>query len=195
LARLTQDIAAAGTGLLRLARRDPKWPLAFDLTARGFWRSFAGPLLAAPIYVLASALAARADGRGAGVFQLCGAAGASLLDGFGFPLLMAVVASVLGFKAGYGAFVTVYNWAALYLTLALLVAALPATWGEAGLTLFEALTFLLLVVSVYVTARTARETLSRELAPIALVVVVSVAWGAFADQAASWVVGALASGG
>lgn len=189
MAGLAQDIAAAGRGLLRLVRRDPGWAGDFDLTARGFWLSFAAPLLALPLYVLASAVVARTSMGAVTPALLWSAAGAHLLDAFGFPLVLALLAGWLRVKPGYGGFVTVYNWASLYVTGALLLAALPALIGAGGLTAFELLAFVLLVTSVFVTARAARETLSRELAPIALVVVLSVASGAMADQAMSWLLG------
>ena len=109
---------------------------------------------------------------------------AHLIDALGFPLLLAFVAAPLRVKGGYAAFVIVNNWAALYLNGLLLACSSLTLLGADGVAAFSWASLLLLCLSVALTWRIARETLARELAPIVLVVVLAVAWGAMADEAA-----------
>ncbi len=182
---LTLEARAAATGIVRLVRGDPAWDHGFDFTTAGFVRSFIGPVLALPLYVSAVALVEHPSSDGV----LWQAALAHLLDAFGFPLLLAAISGPMRFKAGYAAFVTVSNWAALYLNVALLASSLFALLGPSGEQAFSLCSLLLLCLSVLVTWRIARETLSHELAPIVLVVVLSLAWGAFADLGAQRLMG------
>ena len=182
---LTTEARAAASGIVRLVRGDAAWDQGFDFTTSGFVRSFIGPVLALPLYVGAVALVERP----ASDAMLWQAALAHLLDTFGFPLLLAAIASPMRFKAGFAAFVTVSNWAALYLNIVLAAASLFALLGSSGEQAFSWCSLLLLCLSVLIVWRTARETLSHELAPIVLVVVLSLAWGAFADVGAQRMMG------
>ena len=180
------EARAAGGGLARLLGRRPGWDARFAFSTGGFVRSFAGPLLALPLYVFAVALVE----RGTSDAVLWAAGLAHLVDTFGFPLLLAALAGPLRTKPGYAAFVTVNNWAALYLNLFLAAASLLALLGSDGVQAFSWMTLLLLVVSVALVWRIAWETLSHELAVVVLVVVLSVGWSALADQTARWLFGA-----
>ena len=172
--------------LWRLFRADPAWADGMTFTAGGFLRSFGGPLLALPLYVLDTALVERAmaSGRAAPAQALWAAGTAHLVDAVGFPLVLAALAAPLRFKAGYAAFVTLNNWASFYLNLMLLAAALLTLLGSDGVQAFSWASLLLLCLSVVLVWRIARETLTHELAPIVLVVVGSIAWSAFADLGA-----------
>ena len=181
---LTTEARAAASGIVRLVRGDAAWDQGFDFTAAGFVRSFIGPILALPLYVAAVALVEH-PGSDALLWQ---AALAHLLDAFGYPLLLAIISGPMRFKAGFAAFVTVNNWAALYLNVVLAAASLLALLGPSGEQAFSLCSLLLLCGSVLIVWRIARETLSHELAPIALVVVLSLAWGAFADLGARWLI-------
>ena len=179
------EARAAGSGLVRLVRAEPSWAAEFAFTTGGFLRSFAAPVAVLPLYVAAVALV----DRGASVQALESAGAAHLIDAFGFPLLLAAIAGPLRFKAGFAAFVTVNNWAALYLNIALALCALLALLGPAGIEAFSWISLLLLCLSVLIVWRIARETLSHELAAVVLVVVLSVAWSAFADEVARRLLG------
>ena len=179
------EARAAASGLVRLLRWRADWADSFTFSTGGFIRSFLGPLLALPLYVAAVALVEHAPAPAV----LWGAGVAHLVDGFGFPLLLAAISAPLRFKPGYAAFVTVNNWAALYLNILLALASLLTLLGPDGEQAFSWATLVLLCLSVALVWRIARETLTHELAPIVLVVVLSLAWGALADQAARWVVG------
>lgn len=176
-----EAFAAAG-GLARLLRGDAAWPQRFDFTTSGFLRSFAAPLLALPLAVLGTALYLRATtGAAAPQAALMSTAAGQLIDAFGFPLLLALISGLLRFKAGYAAFVTVNNWAELYLNLMLTAAAPLALLGPGGASVFAFAALAMLCLSVVLVWRIARETLTHELAPIVLVVVLSVAWSTLAD--------------
>ena len=179
---LTLEARAAASGIVRLVRGDPAWDQGFDFTTSGFIRSFIGPVLALPLYVAAVALVEHPS-------SLLQAALAHLLDAFGFPLLLAIISGPMRLKAGFAAFVTVNNWAALYLNVALALASLFALLGSSGEQVFSLCSLLLLCLSVLIVWRIAHETLSQELAPIVLVVVLSLAWGAFADVGAQRLTG------
>ncbi len=181
---LTLEARAAASGIVRLVRGDAAWDQGFDFTTSGFVRSFIGPVLALPLYVAAVALVEHPPSDGV----LWQAALAHLLDAFGFALLLAVIAGPMRFKAGFAAFVTVNNWASLYLNVALALASLFALLGPSGEQVFSLCSLVLLCLSVLIVWRVARETLSHELAPIVLVVVLSLAWGAFADLGAQWMI-------
>ncbi len=183
---LTTEARAAATGIVRLVRGAPAWSEGFDFSTAGFVRSFIGPVLALPLYVAAVALVEHPNSDAA----LWQAALAHVLDAFGFPLLLAIISGPMRFKAGFAAFVTVNNWAALYLNVALAAASLFTLLGPSGEPAFSGCSLLLLCLSVLIVWRIARETLSHELAPIVLVVVLSLAWGAFADVGAHRLIGA-----
>ena len=63
-ARLIGDVKAAGIGLWRLMKLDPAWAEGFDASTGGFLRSFAGPLLALPLYLLVASVVSRDVGGG-----------------------------------------------------------------------------------------------------------------------------------
>lgn len=189
MAGIAEEARAAPGGLVRLLKGGRDWDRAFAFTAGSFVRSFAGPLLALPLYVLAAAVVQRAGGGG-GPAGLWAAGLAHLLDAFGFPVLLALLAGPLRVKSGYLAFVVVNNWAALYLNALLLAAALWTLLGADGAVVFSWCTLLLLSLAVVLTWRIARETLSAEPAPLALVVVLSVGWGVLADLASRRLLGA-----
>ena len=187
---VASEARAALGGLVRLMRGGRDWDAAFTFTAAGFVRSFAAPLLALPLYVLATAVVERSGaGSGAGSLALWSAGAAHLLDAFGFPLLLALLAGPLRFKGGYLAFVVVNNWAGLYLNVLLLAASLFTRLGSGGIKVFSWSSLLLLCLAVALTWRIARETLSAEAAPLALVVVLDVAWGVLAELASQRLLG------
>jgi hypothetical protein len=188
---LASEARTAPAGLLQLIRGGRSWDAAFQFSAASFVRSFAAPLAALPLYVLAVAVVDRsAAGLQEGGTGLWSAALAHLVDTLGFPLVLAALAGPLRFKGGYLAFVVVSNWATLYLNLLLLAAALLTVLGADGATVFSWLSLALLCLSVVLTWRIARETLSHEAAPIALVVVLDVAWGVLADEVSRRLIGA-----
>ncbi len=186
--RPRSEILQAGRGLGRLIRFDPRWAEGFEFSLKGFLHSFYGPLLALPFYIfyIAMVQATQVSGRGVTAPILLVAGGEHLLDAFGYLLIIAIVARPLGIGAGFSAFATVVNWASLYLNAALAVGSLMLMAGEDGLETFSLYYFLLICVSVFLVWRAARETLTREFAPVLLVVVLSVAWSTAVDQVVGW---------
>jgi hypothetical protein len=182
------EILQAGRGLGRLLRFSPKWTEAFDFSLSGFLRSFYGPLLALPFYVFFVAMvqAVQVAERGVPLPILGIAAGEHLLDAFGYVLLIGLIARPLGIGAGFSAFATIVNWAALYLNAVLAAASLLLLGGPDGLEVFAQIYRILLVISVFLVWRAARETLTRDLAPVVLVVVLSLAWSIAVDQVMGW---------
>ena len=194
--RAGSDIVRVARGLGRLLRFDARWAEGFDFSMRGFLQSFYGPLLALPFYVffIAMVQSTQASGRGLSAVVLGAAAAEHLLDAFGYILIIGLISRPLRIGAGFSAFSVVVNWSSLFLNAPLAVASLLLMGGEDGLEVFRWFALLLFCSSVYIVWRAARETLTREIAPLALMVVLSVAWSAAADQVVGWVVGRAASG-
>ncbi|WP_158916384.1 hypothetical protein [Caulobacter sp. S45] len=186
--RAGSDIVRVARGLGRLLRFDARWVEGFDFSMRGFLQSFYGPLLAMPFYVfyIAMVQSTQASGRGLSALVLGVAAGEHLLDAFGYILIIAVISRPLRVGAGFSAFATVVNWSSLFLNAPLAVASLLLMGGQDGLEGFGLFGLLLVCLSVYVIWRAARETLTREIAPLALVVVLAVAWSTVVDQVVGW---------
>jgi len=186
---LAEQVASAGRGLAGLITAKPGWPSCFDFSTTGFIRSFIGPFLALPLHLFAFAVVERAILGGktmpAADFGLVTLA--HVIDLIAFPLLIAALARPLRIGDGYPAFVIVTNWASLFLNIVFAGAALLALGGAQGLELFRVVYLVLLCFSVFLVWRSGRLTLSREVAPVLLVVVLSVAVGAGADQVAGWV--------
>jgi len=114
------EISESLHGAYLLARSDTTGYARFTVTADGFWRSFTAIVLIAPFYFAYAtiereiALTAGADGAAlaAGSYFLERGI-ALLLDWFGFPLVMAVLAGVMGWGARYPLFVIAYNWSSV----------------------------------------------------------------------------------
>ncbi|MGC1303694.1 MAG: hypothetical protein WA840_15100 [Caulobacteraceae bacterium] len=192
-ARPRSEILEAGRGLGRLLGFDKRWAEGFDFSLGGFLRSFYGPLLALPFYVFYVAMvqATQVAERGVSLPILAVAAGEHLLDAFGFILIVFLIAKPLRVGAGFSAFATVVNWSSLYLNAILAVASLLLMAGADGLQVFGLVYLMLLIVSIFLVWRVGRETLTREFAPVLLVVVLSVAWSTVVDQLLGLVTGGL----
>ena len=186
---LVADARRAGRGLAGLLRGRPGWEAGFAFSTDGFLRSFAAPLLGLPLYVAATALVVRSGAKLEDGGSLFSAGLSQLIDGLGFPLVLALAAGPLRLKDGYAAFVIASNWASLYLNLLLLAASLLALAGADGMALFGWASLLILSASIFVTWRIAHETLTRELAPLVLVVLGAVGWGVLADEVARKLLG------
>ncbi|MEO6339052.1 MAG: hypothetical protein ABIO39_03340 [Caulobacteraceae bacterium] len=185
--RLIGDVRGAGKGLWRLAKFDPAWTAGFDASAAGFVRSFAGPLLALPPYLLMMAMLTRdpTEGLADGGDKLIWASAlAHIANAVAYPAVMAVVARAFGVGEGYGGFIVVTNWAQLFLVTPLAAASVLTLAGDAGAAVFRFMLLLQLVASIYVIWRAARQTLSTEIAPALLSVVLAVAISEGVSQAA-----------
>ncbi len=100
-----EEIVRSLRGALFLARFDARGVGYFNVTLDGFWRSFVGALLVAPL-VVGSMVAEAGDAEIAWLSEaLRYAAGWAL-----FPLVMIPMARVMGLSGQYVAFVIAYNW-------------------------------------------------------------------------------------
>jgi hypothetical protein len=187
------EIFNAGRGALALAALRPDWTSFYDLTPGGFIRSFFGPALALPLYLFSAGLVARnmAGTAEVPIPDLWSAGLAHILDAAAFPALIALLARPLQVAKGYGAFIIVTNWASLFLNAILAAAALLAFGGPQGLEGFRVIGLIILCVWIFFTWRAARVLLTKEIAPVLLIVVLSVGVGALADASADWLVKAL----
>jgi hypothetical protein len=190
---LTREIADAGVGVGRLIWYDPRWPEGFTPTAAGFLRSFLGPLFALPFALLSAAMLANGDE--APVSKVLWASGiAHVAAAVAFPALIAAIVRPLKIEAGYAGFIIIVNWASLFLNAAAGAASLLILTGETGEGLFLALSLMLFGVSLFVTWRASRETLSPEIPIALLMVVLSVATEELVNQVIRFAFGVPAFG-
>jgi hypothetical protein len=184
------EIFNAGRGALALAARRPDWTSFYDLTPGGFIRSFFGPAIALPLYVFGAGLVARNIAKTADVpiGDLWSAGIAHILDAAAFPALIFLLARPLQITKGYGPFIIVTNWTSLFLDAILSAASLLAFAGADGLRAFQMISLVVVCVWIFFTWRAARLLLTKEIAPILLIVVLSIGIGAFAETGADWLV-------
>ena len=124
------EIDAALGGAVGLARGDASAISRFPNSEPAFWRSFAAIFIIAPVDLLHTALRA-GDELTAGV--LLANTITVALQWVTFPLLMVLVARILGLGARYGRFVIAYNWSSLLVLAALLPSAvLSSVLPQAG---------------------------------------------------------------
>jgi len=149
------EIRAGLRGAWRLMRRDAGGLGDLNLTVDGFWRSFTAILVAAPLDLIYEILPRQAGGEGPDdALGWLVAAIVYLARWLALPVVLALVATPLGWAARYPTFVIAYNWTAV-LQLALLVPAaalaryglLPGVWGQ-GFVLGVTLGLLLFAVNV-----------------------------------------------
>jgi len=176
-AALTREIADAGVGLGRLVRYDPRWPEGFDPSASGFLRSFLGPLIGLPFYLFVASVLPT-DGPG----PMWSAGMSHVLNAVAYPVVVGLLARPFALGAGYAGFIVIVNWASLFLNMGTAAAALLVRLGENGLAAFSYAWLCLFGMSLFITWRAARETLSSEIPPALLMVVLSVAVGVASDQ-------------
>ncbi|KMO40109.1 hypothetical protein VQ03_14595 [Methylobacterium tarhaniae] len=151
------DVTRSLRGTAGLIGRRPDALRHFDVSERGFWRSFGAIWLTAPAVTVALALE---RGAGTSPFQLdhvTVAVIAGLVAGFlAVPLAMIAVLRRLGRTRAYVPFVVVTNWclAAGLAALALPGGLLLLGLATPGLAALEASAFL--VVTLWLHARAAR---------------------------------------
>ncbi len=187
---LAAESAAAGKGLFRLMAFDPRWAEGFDASTAGFLRSFIAPLLALPFYLSAAAtLSQMVGGAEPDSADLAAAALSHLINAFGFPLVIGLLARPLRAQAGYAGFVVVMNWACLAFNVLLAATALLAMAGDPGMRVFKVALLIMFSLSIFVIWRAARENLSPDVPVALLVVVMSVAFSEIAEEAAGALMG------
>lgn len=188
---LVREAAEAAWGLTALLRFRPDWHMGFDASARGFVRSFLAQAAALPFYLVAAALISRSAETPQGAGLLWAAGVAHILDAIGYAVLVAFVCRWLRLGGGYSGFIVVVNWSSLYLNLLLALASLAAGFGREGYAVFGTAAISLFALSLFITWRAARETLTDELGPALLMVVLAVGFGVLCDQAGALLVRAV----
>ena len=142
-----EEIRRSLHGAVLLARGDPGGMGWFDLSFDGFWRSFAGPLLAAPLYALLAAERYLRSGHEGPVGPLLASeVAAYLLDVAALPLLAILLVRFLALGPRYVPLVVATNWAALLQAAAFLAAvvvggAIPPLRGLLPLLVWLAMVF------------------------------------------------------
>jgi hypothetical protein len=170
-AELSREIADAGRSLVRLARFDPLWHEGLDITGGGFVRSFFAPLFALPFHLVFAALVTTGGGsEPITVRALVALALAHLLNTFGYPILVALFARPLGFSAGFAPFIILVNWTCLFFNMALCAIAPLTLLGQGGFDIMGLIWMVLFGLRVFVTWRSARNTLSADFAPALLMI-------------------------
>ncbi len=186
IGRLVDEALAAGNGLVRLAGHDAEWRTAFDASADGFLRSFAGPILAIPFVLLQQAGLENGAGESP---PLWSALLGHVLDFTLFPLVMAVAVRWLGVTAGYSLFIVTTNWASFWLNAILAAISGLALAGLGAPIVIAFAVVVTLSLSVFMAWRAAREALAGDVATSLLTVLLSVGCGTVAYSVAHFVGG------
>lgn len=154
------EITRSVYGAWRLARFDPGGMNYFDLSIRGFWRSFGAALVVLPVYIYF--VAVNFDGTDASaawfVIVKASAYGAAWAV---FPIVMVGLARILNLTGNYVPFIIASNWASvLQVLLFIPVNTLAAFGGLAsdGGALLYLLTMAIVLVYQWFVARTALQT-------------------------------------
>ena len=123
------EVFRALYGAYRLARLDPGGLRYFDITDRGFWRSFFAAGLVAPLYLILLLIRHSNLPESIALFRFIALESiAYVIAWVAFPLLMASLTRMLDCDKFYIRFIVAYNWAAvlqnfLYIPIAILAAA------------------------------------------------------------------------
>ncbi len=119
------------TGIAMLAKNDPRGFDRLDLTADGFWRSFAAIFYALPAFLVSwisyrQAYVDATDGTETGLGFFAALAVIDLVNWIVPVVLVGLVAGTLGIAADYGRWVIATNWLSVPVAYAL---ALPVALG------------------------------------------------------------------
>ncbi|MFQ5785512.1 MAG: hypothetical protein ACE5H8_11915 [Alphaproteobacteria bacterium] len=115
------EVVAAQYGAWRLLRFDPAGMTWFDISIRGFWRSFFAAVPVAPAYAIFIGLdfARRAEPVDLGWAMLVSTI-AYVCGWIAFPVAAIFITRLLGLTDRYVALIVAYNWASVPQTLLLL---------------------------------------------------------------------------
>jgi len=115
-----EEIVRSLTGAWEIFLDRPDAMRRFDVSVRGFWRSFGALFLVVPFYAV-SALSERAVAKGDAILAanfsdaafIFDKAVALCVDWVALPLLLALLATRLGITRTYPAFIIARNWASV----------------------------------------------------------------------------------
>lgn len=119
-----EEINRAMRGSWALALSDPDGLQYFENSFDAFWRSFQVILIVVPVYLLMMSFSGIAEhGLIETLFARPGfyvsQAGLIVVEWITFPILMILLARILGVTARYGLFITVSNWNSLLIVAVL----------------------------------------------------------------------------
>lgn len=154
------EITRSVFGAWRLARFDPGGMNFFDLSIRGFWRSFGAAVVVLPVYVYFVAVGFHGTDASTALFVIVrvlayGAAWAV------FPILMVGLARILNLTENYVPFIIASNWASVLQVLLFIPVNTFAAFGgleSGGGALFYLLTLTMVLIYQWFVARTALQT-------------------------------------
>ncbi len=121
------EIVASLKGAFALAVGQASGLARFEQSFEAFWRSFAAIFLVAPLYLMHVLAEHRiiltADDFDPATFSaglyFSVKAFVLIIDWFAFPILMVFLARLLRLTAGYGLYITVFNWGTVLIVAAL----------------------------------------------------------------------------
>ncbi|NNE22444.1 MAG: hypothetical protein HKN11_07510 [Rhizobiales bacterium] len=151
-------------GSWRLFMRDTGGFEDFDLSMRGFWRSFAVIIVVAPFYLYAVIIQdgiQLPDQPPHETTSLNLAAAGLVVQWFAWPLVMAIIARFAGLAHNYARYIVVYNWSAVLVMAVQMVPILLLAQGAAMFGLATVVFFIFYAVVLYYRwyiAHTALET-------------------------------------
>lgn len=146
------EISRSLFALWRILKFDPAGPSYFNLTADGFWRSFAAPIVVIPIlsilFLPVLAMAPEEIERPGGItFVVVSTLSDYIFLGL-FPLIMIPVTRWLGVSEYYSTFIIAWNWAIVvpllfFLPMAILTAGDLISSGVMGMVQLSFICFLI----------------------------------------------------
>lgn len=151
-------------GSWRLFLRDTGGFEDFDISVRGFWRSFAVLLPVAPFYLYAVVIQGSLEVPGQPAPEPVSinlAAAGLVAQWFAWPLVMAVVARYAGLAHNYARYIVVYNWSSILVMAMQMVPVMLLVFGVSMLGAASILFFAVYAVALYYRwyiAQTALET-------------------------------------
>ncbi len=148
------EITQSVYGAWRLARFDPDGMNYFDLSVRGFWRSFGAAIVVLPVFIYFVAIGFDGTDASAVWFVVVKAMGYAAAWA-AFPIAMIGLAQVLGLTANYVPFIIALNWASVLQNVLFIpantLAALNDLTTDAGAVLFLVTLVLVLIYQGFVT--------------------------------------------
>lgn len=154
------EITRSVFGAWRLARFDPGGMNYFDLSIRGFWRSFGAAVVVLPVYIYFVAVNFHGTDASTAWFVIVkalayGAAWAT------FPILMVGLVRILNLTGNYVPFIIASNWASVLQVLLFIPVNTFAAFGgleSSGGALLYLLTMTIVLFYQWFVTRTALQT-------------------------------------
>jgi len=185
------EIVRSLTGAWHIARRDPDAAQYFDLSARGFFRSFAALALALPLVLISSVALWRMgqtiDAIGDVDFSSFATVqmGGEALNWVIYLTVMAQVARHLELGASYSAYVITFNWGVLMTSGLMLLPQALFLIGIIGDQFAVMLTLPVFLLAAWYRWQIAREVLGAAPSAAMAILILDFVLGALLDQGLS----------